>query len=921
MSTVANREFVKNNLIKEDIENKDIIEVGSLNVNGTVRHFIEEYNPALYIGCDISEGDCVDEICDVYDLVDRYGEERYDIVISCEMMEHVRDWKKAINNMKKILKVGGKIIITTRSPSFHYHEYPNDFWRFTENDFKIIFDDFDILSIGFDAKEDPGIFICAKKKNKELSDLSCIELMPALNIEDFKDDLEKDIFVIGAYTDSIQKQDILRRQVNLLKKSFPEKKVLVVSHYPISEDIQNMVDYYIYDKINIIGESVCHPLIGWYSDSIFDVVYDFPFQTYHSVSIVSSFNNALRFLKGKFERLHYIESDTFIDNNKYIKYVTEIMNRGKKFVGVHSEDKDDDICTNFFSVDIEWMNSNFVDIKTWEKYIDIDYYTGCFTGRGREFIFEDWMARYFETFDMMKKSDIRSNKSDFVIIPDCSHYGPFFHLVISENIDGDIVPILIFPHNLQNNAPKKYNIRVYDKATGIDIFSIDSNRTENVYVKELKKNDMTIVIECNEKIFEERKIYKYTSYKKSLYKNKKDLNIRECIRWFDIPSRNNNFYKEYGDFLNEKKNLMIVAHPDDESIFAGNLLIRDNSWEVIVVTGESNYTRKKELSLVMDSISNRSFKCLNFRDKINESFNEDILSGKLKEIILKKNYEKILTHNPNGEYGHIQHKSLYDIVSKIVPKEKLYVFDYGERLSEEEIEAKEKLLKIYKSQASIGMDFPILPGYKDYIYKEKIVSIKDYVKKDYELVDRNISINKNFIQGAYVEMTSGTGDYDIEFIDADKQEVIYKSDIRKGFWAKASRQYYVNWEIRIHQNGELIYKYNFNPYGKRIYICFDSKSLGDTIAWIPYVDEFRKKHNCNVIVSTFWNDLFKEKYNEIEFVRPGSNVEGLYGQYNIGWYVPYDNNKNPKNMKTIPLQKLCSDILGIEYREIRPKMK
>jgi hypothetical protein len=35
---------------------------------------------------------------------------------------------------------------------------------------------------------------------------------------------------------------------------------------------------------------------------------------------------------------------------------------------------------------------------------------------------------------------------------------------------------------------------------------------------------------------------------------------------------------------------------------------------------------------------------------------------------------------------------------------------------------------------------------------------------------------------------------------------------------------------------------------KRVYISFDSKSLGDSIAWIPYVLEFKKKHDCKVIV-------------------------------------------------------------------------
>jgi len=39
----------------------------------------------------------------------------------------------------------------------------------------------------------------------------------------------------------------------------------------------------------------------------------------------------------------------------------------------------------------------------------------------------------------------------------------------------------------------------------------------------------------------------------------------------------------------------------------------------------------------------------------------------------------------------------------------------------------------------------------------------------------------------------------------------------------------------------------FNAEGKRVYIAMDSKALGDSLAWIPYVQEFKKQHKCEVI--------------------------------------------------------------------------
>ena len=105
-----------------------------------------------------------------------------------------------------------------------------------------------------------------------------------------------------------------------------------------------------------------------------------------------------------------------------------------------------------------------------------------------------------------------------------------------------------------------------------------------------------------------------------------------------------------------------------------------------------------------------------------------------------------------------------------------------------------------------------------------------------------------------------------------------------------------------------------------VYIVFDSKAIGDTLAWIPYVEEFRKKHNCEVVCTTFWNRLFKEQYTDIEFIEPGSKFTISSGipSYEIGWF--YDEVENPNDVRTIPLQQTASDILGLDYKEIRPKI-
>ena len=58
--------------------------------------------------------------------------------------------------------------------------------------------------------------------------------------------------------------------------------------------------------------------------------------------------------------------------------------------------------------------------------------------------------------------------------------------------------------------------------------------------------------------------------------------------------------------------------------------------------------------------------------------------------------------------------------------------------------------------------------------------------------------------------------------------------------------------------------------------------------WFPHIEEFRKKHNCQVYVSTFKNELFKGNYQDLNFISPGSSVNGIYASYSIGWF--FDSN-------------------------------
>jgi len=201
---------------------------------------------------------------------------------------------------------------------------------------------------------------------------------------------------------------------------------------------------------------------------------------------------------------------------------------------------------------------------------------------------------------------------------------------------------------------------------------------------------------------------------------------------------------------------------------------------------------------------------------------------------------------------------------------------------------------------------------------KKEPQISEYKKED-------ISINHLFHRGIRCEISGYSSDtFNVKFIDNDTKFLVYEDNIKVDgtSWVAHGRQYYTNWNVQVtrHSNNQIISDYNFDLRNKNVIIELDSEQLGDTVAWMPYADIFQKKHNCKVYLSTHHNRMFdKDSYPNLTFINPGTSLDYIHAIYSVGVTDNnYDRNKN--NWRLIPLQQAASDILGLEYHEVKPKL-
>lgn len=109
MSHKEQKDFLKSlkTLYPYYFNDKCVIEIGSLYINGTVREF---FNDCTFIGIDVAPGPCVDVVClgHEFDMPDN----SFDVAISCECFEHDPYYLKTFTNMIRLVKPGGIIIFT-----------------------------------------------------------------------------------------------------------------------------------------------------------------------------------------------------------------------------------------------------------------------------------------------------------------------------------------------------------------------------------------------------------------------------------------------------------------------------------------------------------------------------------------------------------------------------------------------------------------------------------------------------------------------------------------------------------------------------------------------------------------------------------------------------------------------------------------
>ena len=178
---------------------------------------IDNYKPAIDFANTrkefLNRGDCHFELMDACSL--KFENDFFDIIICSEMLEHFKEPQRAINEINRVLKKGGRLILTTRFV-YPLHDVPYDYFRYTKYGLRELFKDWkiDVLESESESLESIAIllqrliFQINYKFNKFIKVILLVQVQFFLFLNRFvskefgdikKETIEKDIMSSGYY--------------------------------------------------------------------------------------------------------------------------------------------------------------------------------------------------------------------------------------------------------------------------------------------------------------------------------------------------------------------------------------------------------------------------------------------------------------------------------------------------------------------------------------------------------------------------------------------------------------------------------------------------------------------------------------------------------------------------------------------------
>jgi glycosyltransferase involved in cell wall biosynthesis len=265
---------------------------------------------------------------------------------------------------------------------------------------------------------------------------------------------EEEAYVVSTYP--VTEAIIETTKSCILSLKDQGRKVILSSHYPIPQELQDLADYSICDTNNILTKHTYYASSNIYSN-LYDSWVNLKEEgnnVYHGSACYTLFYNGAALGKNLgLKKLHFINYDYILKDKSYIDYISNILETKNTFFGKYKAQEGDCLYTYFFSLRPEVLLSQCPKISTAQEYDNLMVKFGS-ESNGLEniyyHIFKNYKSNHFATqkqfdFDSIEYFDFKdfSQVEYYTILPTNvpNHFCPWVQ--ISNNIESKNIEYIV----------------------------------------------------------------------------------------------------------------------------------------------------------------------------------------------------------------------------------------------------------------------------------------------------------------------------------------------------------------------------------------------------------------------------------------------------------------------------------------------
>lgn len=314
--------------------------------------------------------------------------------------------------------------------------------------------------------------------------------------ESYKTNPEEEIIIIGTYPNTEKRHNLTIECIESLKKL--NRKIMLVSHYPVSHEIQNMVDFYVFDKHNPLTHHTYYTYFyrdtnEYYAQVNINGLKD----TNQSLTVLTNLYNGFKTAQSLgFERAFYLTFDIVV-NRKDLKTIEKSFSRingyNRAYLATLDTPFGKGIQTNGMTFSIPWFLKTFDDVRTPEEYNKV-----CSEIGSQNFL-EDYLMKSllqtheksYELYDSPEQTFLKysglgvsSNSEYYSILPIEDDPNSFMFYFYTYNVDDREVSFTfqsdstnVYLIKLTNQAEFKHKLEFKGKPINIKIDFHDGNST------------------------------------------------------------------------------------------------------------------------------------------------------------------------------------------------------------------------------------------------------------------------------------------------------------------------------------------------------------------------------------------------------------------------------------------------------------